>query len=57
LDPALTWKEASVAQLRPDNWRKRAKPAKSRAMRFVGKIAKESELKKRRGRKPSDKAD
>jgi hypothetical protein len=46
-----------VAQLRQDNWRKRAKPAKSRAMRFVGKIAKESELKKRRGRKPSDKTD
>jgi hypothetical protein len=36
-----------VAQLRQDNWRKRAKPAKSRAMRFVGKVSKESGLKKR----------
>jgi hypothetical protein len=40
-----------MAQPRQDSWRKRAKPAKSRAMRFVGKISKGNELKKRRGRK------
>jgi uncharacterized protein YihD (DUF1040 family) len=39
-----------MVQFRQDNWRQTSKVA---GMRFVGKIAKESGLKKRRGRKPS----